>query len=157
MNISSPVGSAKPSPNRYRRANQQRSESARSQSPVPASTPPAIDDKTTVGPRPILRSNGHNRVSSVDDSSHVERPQPELAKRYRRRSLGNMDPSAYPNLELQMPVASSTQSGPYDFIAFDTNQRPRSAHSHHDSSVSVHSAHSSTSSVRLPPDLVPFS
>jgi hypothetical protein len=154
MNISSPAGSAKPSPNRYRRANQQRTDSARSQSPVPASTPPAIDDKTTVGPPPVFRSNGHNRVSSVDDSSHLERPQPELAKRYRRRSLGNMDPAAYPNLELQIPVSSSPQSGPYDFIAFDTNQRPRSAHSHRDSSGSVHSAHSSTSSVRLPSDMV---
>lgn len=148
MNISSPVGSAKPSPNRYRRANQ-RAESARSQSPVPASTPPAIDDKTVAGALPVLRSSGHHRVSSVDDSSHRERPQPELAKRYRRRSLGNMDSSAYPGLELQMPV-SSPQSGPYDFIAFDANQRPRSAHSHRGSSGSVQSAHSSSSSVRLP-------
>lgn len=156
MNISSPVGSAKPSPNRYRRANQQRTDSARSQSPVPASTSPAIDDKTVAGSLPVLRSNGHNRVSSVDDSSHLERPQPELAKRYRRRSLGNMDTSAYPSLELQMPVSSS-QSGPYDFIAFDTNQRPRSAHSHRGSSGSVQSAHSSSSSVRQPLNWVEFS
>ncbi|KAJ5167500.1 uncharacterized protein N7482_006281 [Penicillium canariense] len=148
MNISSPAGSAKPSPNRYRRANQQRTEGARPQSPAPASTPPAAEDQTAAGPRIILRSNGHNRVSSVDDSSHLERPQPELAKRYRRRSLGNMDPSTYPNMELQMPLSSSSQYGSYDFIAFDTKERPRSAHSHRDSSVSVHSAHSSTSSVR---------
>ncbi|KAJ5682961.1 hypothetical protein N7462_006126 [Penicillium macrosclerotiorum] len=146
MNISSPSGSAKPSPNRYRRANQQRTEGSHSQSPAAA---PLGEDQPVPAavPRPILRHNGHSRVSSVDDSSHLERPQPELAKRYRRRSLGTMDPSAYPSLELQLPGSSSTQSGPYDFIAFDSNQRPRSSHSHRDSSVSVHSAHSSTSSV----------
>lgn len=146
MTISSPSGSAKPSPNRYRRGNQ-RAENARSQSPASAS--PAEDQR--VGPpvtRPVLlRSNGHTRVSSVDDSSHVERPQPELAKRYRRRSLSTMDPAAYPNLQIQLPVSSSPPSGPYDFISFDSNQRPRSAHSHRDSTGSVHSTHSSTSSV----------
>lgn len=149
MTISSPSGSAKPSPNRYRRGNQ-RAENARPQSPAPASAPAAEDQ--TVGATPparpvLLRSNGHTRVSSVDDSSHVERPQPELAKRYRRRSLSTMDPAAYPNLQIQLPVSSSPTSGPYDFISFDSNQRPRSAHSRRDSSGSVHSARSSASSV----------
>lgn len=148
MNISSPSGSAKPSPNRYRRPNQ-RSDNARSQSPAPASAPAADDQSIGVTTtRPILlRSNGHTRVSSVDDSSHVDRPQPELAKRYRRRSLGTMDPAAYPNLQIQLPVSSSPPSGTYDFISFDSSQRPRSAHSHRDSSGSGHSRHSSTSSV----------
>lgn len=148
MTISSPSGSAKPSPNRYRRGNQ-RADNTRSQSPAPASAP-AVDDQAigAMSTRPVLlRSNGHTRVSSVDDSSHVERPQPELAKRYRRRSLSTMDPAAYPNLQIQLPVSSSPPSGSYDFISFDSNQRPRSAHSHRDSSGSVHSTHSSASSV----------
>lgn len=150
MNISSPSGSAKPSPNRYRRSNQ-RADGARSQSPAPASAPAADDQTTAVTPtRPVLnRSNGHGRVASVDDSSHADRPQPELAKRYRRRSLSIMDPAAYPNLQIQLPVSRSPSSGSYDFTSFDSGQRPSSAHSHRDSSGSVHSTYSSASSVSL--------
>jgi len=168
MTISSPAGSAKPSPNRYRRANQ----TARSQSPVqtttttttttaagsssssssPSTAPVSSDDSAVTGLR-APRFNAHHRGSSADESSNADKNQPELAKRYRRRSLGNMDPSTYPDLNLQLPVSSSTspaQSGPYDFISFDSNQnqRPRSSHSHRNSSGSQHSAHSSTSSVR---------
>ncbi|KAJ5994783.1 hypothetical protein N7481_001760 [Penicillium waksmanii] len=149
MTISSPAGSAKPSPNRYRRPNQ----TARSQSPVPASSPvsPPTDDQTnaTTGLR-TPRYNPHHRGLSADDTSHADKQQPDMAKRYRRRSLGNMDPSTYPDLNLQLPVSSSppTLSGPYDFISFEANQRPRSSHSHRTSSGSQHSANSSTSSVR---------
>lgn len=148
MTIPSPSGSAKPSPNRYRRGNQ-RADNARSQPPAPAAAS-AVEDQTASAPvnRPVLlRSHGHTRVSSADDSSHLRRPQPELAKRYRRRSLSTMDPAAYPNLQIQLPVSSSPPAGPYDFISFESNQRPRSAHSHRDSSGSVHSTHSSASSV----------
>ncbi|CAG8908614.1 unnamed protein product [Penicillium egyptiacum] len=139
MNISSP----KPSPNRYRRT-PQRAEAAPS-SPAPSPIPTVIVDDFG-GPRQA-RQNAHNRVSSVDDSSHVDRAQPE---RYRRRSLGNMDATAYPNLSLDFPTSSSSSSQPgsYDFITFDTNQRPASAHSQRDSVGSVHSTHSSTSSTR---------
>lgn len=150
MTISSPAGSAKPSPNRYRRANQ----NARSQSPAPASSPasaPSEEPNNTTGLR-APRYNAHHRGSSADESSHGDKQQPELAKRYRRRSLGNMDPSTYPDLNLQLPVSSPSQpqSGPYDFISFDANQRPRSSHSHRTSSGSQHSANSSTSSVCAP-------
>lgn len=148
MNISSPSGSAKPSPNRYRRSNQ-RADTARSQSPAPASVS-AADDQASVGPpsRPgLLRSNVHARVASVDDSSHPDRPQPELAKRYRRRSLGTMDPATDPNLQIHLPVSSSPSSGSYDFITFDSNPRPHSAHSRRESSGSVQSTRSSASSV----------
>ncbi|KAJ6117298.1 hypothetical protein N7512_007023 [Penicillium capsulatum] len=153
MNISSPAGSVKPSPNRYRRANQ-RVESARSQSPASSPAMPADDQNSgVVTAHPVLRSTPHNRGASVDDSSHGERTQPELAKRYRRRSVGNIDPAAYPNLQLQLPISSpqSAQSNPYDFIAFDSNQRPHSSHSHKGSSGSDRSAHSSASSAREGP------
>ncbi|KAJ5286593.1 hypothetical protein N7478_002279 [Penicillium angulare] len=163
MTISSPAGSVKPSPNRYRRSNQ-RSQSPAPPAPHPVSTSPATST-TTTSPTPasdeqttethtpragIPRSNGHNRYSSVDDASHVDRSQPEVAKRYRRRSMGGMDPASYPNLQLPLPSPSEQQpaSGPYDFIAFDTNQRPQSSHSHRGSSGSVHSTHSSASSAR---------
>ncbi|KAJ5725070.1 uncharacterized protein N7483_006427 [Penicillium malachiteum] len=153
-----PAGSVKPSPNRYRRPNQ-RSQSPGS-NPTPASavaststsTPsaPVTVEQANVAqtPRPILRSKGHNRYSSVDDSSHGERPQ-EAAKRYRRRSMGNMDPASYPNFQLQLPTLSTpqpSQSDPYDFIAFDTKEAPQSAHSHRESSGSVQSTHSSAPS-----------
>ncbi|KAF7720143.1 Uncharacterized protein PECH_007431 [Penicillium ucsense] len=142
---------AKPSPNRYRRPNQQRADSFQSQSSGSVTTPPAVEDKLPLGSGPILRTGGHNRVSSVDDASVQEKTQPELAKRYRRRSLGTMDPATYPQLDVQLPAASATQSGPYDFIAFDSNTRPRSAHSHRDSVASGHSTQSSTSSAREGP------
>ncbi|KAJ5788829.1 uncharacterized protein N7518_005840 [Penicillium psychrosexuale] len=138
MNISSP----KPSPNRYRRT-PQRAEAAPS-SPAPSPIPTVIVDDFG-GPRPV-RPSAHSRVSSVDDSSYVDRAQPE---RYRRRSLGNMDAAAYPNLPLDFPTSPSSQpqSGSYDFITFDANQRPASSHSQRDSVGSVNSTHSSASSV----------
>lgn len=151
MNISSPTGAVKPSPNRYRRP--QRAEGVRAQSPAPvsasASSLPAEDKTSGAMPvRPILRSTVHNRVSSVDDSSHTEKAAPE---RYRRRSLGNMDPASIPSLQLQLPTSSSPpQSGSYDFISFDSNSRPHSSHSRRDSSGSNHSRHSSASSVGYP-------
>ncbi|EPS25147.1 hypothetical protein PDE_00078 [Penicillium oxalicum 114-2] len=141
---------AKPSPNRYRRPNQQRADSFQSQSSGLVSTPPAVEDKVQSGSAPVLRSPGHNRVSSVDDASPQEKSQPELAKRYRRRSLGTMDSATYPHLDLQLPTpaASSPQPGAYDFIAFDSGPRPRSSHSHRDSVASAHSTQSSSSSLR---------
>ncbi|KAJ5819062.1 hypothetical protein N7474_004653 [Penicillium riverlandense] len=154
MNISSPSGAVKPSPNRYRRGNQRAeaaspSQSSATGSPLQASTVVTPEDQAAaVSSTPnVLRLNGHSRVSSVDDSSYVDRSQPELAKRYRRRSLGNIDSSAYPNLQLQLPT-TTPPSGSYDFISFDSNRRPQSAHSQRESLGSIHSAHSSTSSVR---------
>ncbi|KAJ5433801.1 hypothetical protein N7491_004396 [Penicillium cf. griseofulvum] len=148
MNTSSP----KPSPNRYRRTPQRAEAAAAPPSPAASSPIPTVTVDDFGGPRPA-RTNAHNRVSSVDDSSHLERVQPE---RYRRRSLGNMDATAYPNLSLDFPTSSSSQSqtGSYDFITFDTNQRPASAHSQRDSVGSVHSTHSSASSARegTPPE-----
>lgn len=141
MNISSPAGSVKPSPNRYRRPNQ-RAEGTQSHPPA------AMGDQTNgvANTRPVLRSMGHARVSSVDDSSHVERPQPELASRYRRRSVGNIDPASYPSIQLTRPT-SPPQSGSHDSNSFSSNQRPRSSHSHRESAGSVDSTHSSASSV----------
>jgi hypothetical protein len=151
MNMNSPTGSVKPSPNRYRRP--QRTEGARDQSPAPASASasasPADEKTTTPLPvRPTLRS-AHNRVSSVDGVSNAEKAAPE---RYRRRSLGNMDSASIPNLQLQLPHTSSSppQSGSYDFISFESNPRPHSSHSRRDSSGSNHSRRSSGSSVGYP-------
>lgn len=159
MNLSSPAGSAKPSPNRYRRPNQRVEGDAGPQPPAVDSPAQgaasistiAVDDQMGAPvysfPRTMRRPNGHHRVASADDSSRLERPQPELAKRYRRRSLGNFDSAAYPGLQRQQPTFSSAQSGAYDFTTFDAYRRPRSAHSQHESAGSIHSVHSSASSV----------
>ncbi|KAJ5970224.1 uncharacterized protein N7479_000142 [Penicillium vulpinum] len=144
LNTSSP----KPSPNRYRRTPQRAEAATTPSSPAPPSPIPTVIVDDLGGPRPA-RPNAHNRVASVDDSSNVERVQPE---RYRRRSLGNMDATAYPNLSLDFPTSSPSQSqsqpGSYDFITFDTNPRPASAHSQRDSVGSVNSTQSSASSAR---------
>lgn len=137
--------SPKPSPNRYRRTTQ-RVEAATAPSTTASAPIPTVVVDDLGGPRPI-RTSAHNRVSSVDDSSHGERVQPE---RYRRRSLGNMDATAYPNLQLDFPTSPPSRPGSYDFITFDSDQRPVSAHSQRDSVGSVQSAHSSASSVRSP-------
>lgn len=162
MNISSPTV-ARPSPDRYRRGTRRPDGAGASQ---PAATPtnaPGLarvpsgmtDDHSSQssyvsgskGPvQDASRTPGHNRVPSADDSSRTEK-QPELAKRYRRRSWGNMDNAGLINLQLHLPSSSPipTTSG-HDY--FDTTHRPNSAQSHRDVSGGSHSAHSSTSSVR---------
>ncbi|PLB44602.1 hypothetical protein P170DRAFT_368106 [Aspergillus steynii IBT 23096] len=153
MNISSPT--VRPSPDRYRRG------SRRPDSVV--GTPPATTTTNASGPsRPQSespdenhlqeppRNPGHHRGSSADDTSRGEKSQPELAKRYRRRSWGNMDNAGLINLQLHLPTSSPTPSAASGTDYFDTNHRPRSAQSHRDVTTSIHSTPSSTSSAREP-------
>ncbi|KAL4809323.1 hypothetical protein BDV18DRAFT_157080 [Aspergillus unguis] len=146
MNMSSPTVS-RPSPDRYRRGNR------RSDVPTGArASPPIMDENptTATGARNLVPDSkaGHTRVSSADDASRQEKPQPELAKRYRRRSWGNMDNTGLINLELKLPVASPIPM-PKGQDYFD-QERPRSAQSNRDVSGSIHSARSSSSSVADP-------
>jgi hypothetical protein len=162
MTISSPTVS-RPSPDRYRRGN--RRSDAPTGAPSTATGPaparlslPIMDEPqqhtTSLGPpgvRNLVPDNkshniGHTRVPSADDISRSEKPQPELAKRYRRRSWGNIDNTGLINLELKLPVSSPIPM-PKGQDYFD-QERPRSAQSHRDVSGSIHSARSSTSSVR---------
>ncbi|KAH8433524.1 uncharacterized protein LDX57_011158 [Aspergillus melleus] len=152
MNISSPT--VRPSPDRYRRGSR-RPDSVVGTPPAttttnasgPSRSPSGTPDENSLQAPP--RNLGHHRGSSADDTSRGEKSQPELAKRYRRRSWGNMDNAGLINLELHLPTSSPTPSaGGTDY--FDTNHRPRSAQSHRDVTTSVHSAHSSTSSVPEP-------
>ncbi|KAL2871800.1 uncharacterized protein BJX67DRAFT_369354 [Aspergillus lucknowensis] len=167
MNISSPTVS-RPSPDRYRRGNRRSdaptgaqpgalpangSGSARQSPPISDENPqqPAVSGQ--LGTRSLVpdsgsHSIGHTRAPSADDAAFSEKPQPELAKRYRRRSWGNIDNTGLINLQLNLP-ASSPIPMPKGQDYFDQD-RPRSAQSHKDVSGSVHSARSSTSSIRDP-------
>lgn len=161
MNISSPTV-ARPSPDRYRRGTRRPDGAGASQ---PAANPvnapgsgrlaPTTDDHLSQsntasgskGPaQDTSRKPGHNRVPSADDSSRTEK-QPELAKRYRRRSWGNIDNAGLINLQLHLPSSSPIPTtGGHDY--FDPSHRPNSAQSNRDASGSNHSPNSSTSSVR---------
>ncbi|KAE8402019.1 hypothetical protein BDV37DRAFT_167058 [Aspergillus pseudonomiae] len=161
MNISSPTV-ARPSPDRYRRGSRRPDGAGASQPAVtPANAPgsgrlpPTTDDHLaqsnialgSKGPaQDTSRKPGHNRAPSADDSSRTEK-QPELAKRYRRRSCGNLDNAGLINLQLHLPSSSPIPTtGGHDY--FDPTNRPNSAQSNRDASGSNHSPHSSTSSVR---------
>ena len=139
-NLPSPASlgnlSSKPFPDRYRRG-------VRRDGPSPTigddlSSPASLKSPLSSMPQ----NRAHTRVSSAD-GARQERPQPDLAKRYRRRSVGNIDTNAPIHLPLNLP-SSSLSSGSHDY--FDSNPRPSSSHSRKDSG-SNHSAHSSTSSV----------
>ncbi|KAE8142526.1 hypothetical protein BDV38DRAFT_125787 [Aspergillus pseudotamarii] len=161
MNISSPTVT-RPSPDRYRRGTRRPDGAGASQpavtpanAPVSGRLPQTTDDHLSQsstasgskGPaQDTSRKPGHNRVPSADDSSRTEK-QPELAKRYRRRSWGNMDNAGLINLQLHLPSSSPIPTtGGHDY--FDPSHRPNSAQSNRDASGSNHSPNSSTSSVR---------
>ncbi|EAW07181.1 uncharacterized protein ACLA_018850 [Aspergillus clavatus NRRL 1] len=145
MNISSPTV-ARPSPERYRRANRRAEPAVGTQATVASPGLPAEDQSTSKNALPDpARSRGHTRVSSADDTARPEKPQAELAKRYRRRSWANIDNAGLINLQLHLPSSPTPMLNLHDY--FDPNNRPDSAQSKGDVPGSVHSANSSTSSV----------
>ncbi|KAL5694918.1 hypothetical protein EMGR_001940 [Emarellia grisea] len=146
MNVSSPTV-ARPSPDRYRRGSRRSDNAAGAQSTVTASSLPGEDQLASKNAlQEPSRKPGHARVSSMDDTARPEKPQAELAKRYRRRSWGNIDNAGLINLQLHLPSSPTPILNVHDY--FDPNNRPQSAQSHRDVSGSNHSANSSTSSVR---------
>ncbi|RAL16947.1 uncharacterized protein BO97DRAFT_79762 [Aspergillus homomorphus CBS 101889] len=165
MNISSPTVS-RPSPDRYRRGNRRPDSAAGLPSPQPHTSAPGsartapvtMDDSflqpgtpsspgSTGSASDGARRPGHVRAPSADDTTRADKPQTELAKRYRRRSWGTIDNAGLINMQLHLPTSSPIPStGGNDY--FDQNHRPRSAQSNRDVQGSIPSAHSSTSSVR---------
>ena len=149
LNNSSPTV-AKSSPDRYRRGNRRAegiaspTANSPSGSTAPTTTAPtpkmttSVDDSHLTG-IPGQQTHGHARVSSADDVGRTDRPQTELAKRYRRRSWGNMDNAGLINLQLHLPSASPT---PYTGGSDYFDQTPQKQ----DGPGSIHSQ-SSTSSV----------
>ncbi|PYH49410.1 uncharacterized protein BP01DRAFT_287712 [Aspergillus saccharolyticus JOP 1030-1] len=165
MSISSPTV-ARPSPDRYRRGNRRPDSAAglpspqlQPNAPGSARTPPAtVDDSLLQSGTPSspgstgsvsdgARRSGHVRAPSADDTSRSDKPQTELAKRYRRRSWGTIDNAGLINMQLHLPTSSPIPStGGHDY--FDQIHRPQSAQSNRDVQGNIPSAHSSTSSVR---------
>lgn len=139
MNISSPTV-AKTSPDRYRRGNR-RSEVAANPVSSNDSTagytalPPTTRDDSHLPSGPAAQPRGHARVSSADDTSRADRPPTELAKRYRRRSWGNMDNTGLINLQLHLPAASPTPTaGGHDYFDQTPQSQPNGSSSIHSQS-----------------------
>ena len=149
---------AKPSPDRYRRGNKRAEnvpggQSSTSHAPMSFTPTVTVDDHSSSSvPKGYLpsptRNKGHTRVSSADETLRTERPSPDLAKRYRRRSWGTMDNAHLINMQLHLPM-SPVQSAGGQSAGGQTGyfDRPRSAHSQKGTPGSSHSPTSSTSSV----------
>jgi hypothetical protein len=164
----SPSGSAKPSPDRYRRGNRRAENVAGAQPfstqaglnapvliPVRASSyDGSTQTGTTLHPqdvslpsRPRSLMQGHVRVSSADDTRSEKSQHPEIAKRYRRRSwASSLDVAGALDSNVQVPSNSLFTPLP-DLRMPAERARPRSAHSHNGSTDSIHSSRSSTTSV----------
>lgn len=154
MNISSPTV-AKPSPDRYRRGNRRAEGAAGAQSTNASHHPgPSVDDSQLASLPGHPTARGHVRVSSADDTSRPDRPQTELAKRYRRRSWGNMDNAGLINLQLHLPSASPTPSttGQDYFDQTKPTQNEGSTHSAQSSTSTVRDGDSSSSARGKPDD-----
>ncbi|KAL1860974.1 bud neck involved protein [Paecilomyces lecythidis] len=166
MNIASPVIQPKPSPDRYRRGNRRAENSTgahnsagvlATSSPVgrastPDSTTQASVSSSASVQRPFLApdrsAGGHVRVSSADDTRSEKLQQPELAKRYRRRSWATIDTAGVAGLSGETP--SPETSGTNLSTARSREERPssRSSHSANGSTDSIHSMRSNHSAPR---------
>jgi hypothetical protein len=170
LNIPSPTGSAKPSPDRYRRGNR-RGENATSghpallpggsngSGPTPTRSSPATEESpnstnTSSSSLPSLSAGGHApkhvRVPSADDS-RPEKPQhPELAKRYRRRSWASMDAAGPLIADERMPLDTPLFAPLSDMnVSQASSSSPHPTDPSNGSTESIHSAASSTVSVKL--------
>lgn len=151
LNLSSPAAatstSTKPSPDRYRRG--KRSQDTTTAQPavtIPtrsSSFDPAATTTISQPPRPTIA--GHARVPSADDT-RVEKPtNPEIAKRYRRRSWANIDAAG---AHAQEAPSTSSLFSPLPELKFDNEPaRPTSSYSQKNpSSESLHSDHKGSAS-----------
>lgn len=149
--------SSKPPPDRYRRG----SRGVSGGPPTNVPTSPTVSSTTLDShasssqcpsssadrqnsSRNVPRVGGHGRGSSTDETAGTEKQQPELAKRYRRRSVGTVDSANLLNMECQVPKSETDLS---NLHPRDAAIRPRSIHSQRDSTGSIESARSSSSSV----------
>ncbi|KAJ9244707.1 hypothetical protein C8Q69DRAFT_228417 [Paecilomyces variotii] len=166
MNISSPVLAPKPSPDRYRRGNRRadNSTAAHNSAGVLATSGPvgrvSTPDSTTQGnasstssvQRPFLSpdrsAGGHVRVSSADDTRSERLQQPELAKRYRRRSWATIDTAGVAGLRGETPSPENTLINMSGARSREERPSSRSSHSANGSTDSIHSTRSNHSAPR---------
>ncbi|EEH15993.2 hypothetical protein PABG_06080 [Paracoccidioides brasiliensis Pb03] len=155
---SSTSTSAKPSPDRYRRGQRRVGQTNQVQN-SPGNASPSVANGLShpnLSPGTSQNTTGPHyfRGASVDDALLIEKPQStELAKRYRRRSLGSLDTKGLTNFA---PPKTSTEPtarlNPEDLSMPDNLRRPHSAnapsanvysHAHKGSTESVASTRSS--------------
>ncbi|KAL1967460.1 hypothetical protein VTN77DRAFT_3245 [Rasamsonia byssochlamydoides] len=164
LTLSSPSGSAKPSPDRYRRGNRRAENVAGGSNasvPVPmrsssvdGSAPEGTAISTPTLSQPLMPRSavqGHVRTPSADDTRQEKPQHPELAKRYRRRSWASLDAPGVLDSKERMPPNASLFAPLPDLKSSAERSRPPSAHSHRGSTDSSHSVRSSTPSVKREP------
>ncbi|GAD97681.1 hypothetical protein ANI_1_1402014 [Paecilomyces variotii No. 5] len=166
MNIASPVIAPKPSPDRYRRGNRRADNStgAHNSAGVLATSSPVghastLDSTTQASvssassvQRPFLApdrsAGGHVRVSSADDTRSEKLQQPELAKRYRRRSWATIDTAGVAGLRGETPSPENTGMNLSNARSREERPSSRSSHSANGSTDSIHSTRSNHSAPR---------
>ncbi|KAL1953285.1 hypothetical protein VTO42DRAFT_3319 [Malbranchea cinnamomea] len=100
-----PASPAKPSPDRYRRGQRQQQHPHNIATPQPATT--TASPSLFPSDRSKLNLPHHTRGASADDVQIQKPPSPpELAKRYRRRSLGSLDTAGLANFASSEPSPS---------------------------------------------------
>ncbi|KAK2749968.1 bud neck involved protein [Onygenales sp. PD_40] len=141
-NASPSSPTAKPSPDRYRRGQRRVEQNGQTQSNTGSASSVASGSASTS----TSGASYHSRGASADDA-FMDKPQaPELAKRYRRRSLGSLDTTGLVNFASNPSSEATVSLSTPDLPMPDYQQRPHSAHSpshrHNGSSDSVSSTRS---------------
>ncbi|KUL90269.1 hypothetical protein ZTR_02012 [Talaromyces verruculosus] len=128
---------SKPLPDRYRRV--KRTATDDNTAPQPAVSIPArsssydLSATAVVLPQPARPTIvTHNRTPSADDSRIGKQSNPDVAKRYRRRSWANMDAFSQ-----ESPLDSSSLFAPLPDLKFTTPELSRPASSNSEKSNSV--------------------
>ncbi|PGG96803.1 hypothetical protein AJ79_09448 [Helicocarpus griseus UAMH5409] len=140
---------SKPSPDRYRRGQRRVEQASQGQNGI-ANVSPSVLNGSHLNFAPNAKNvpfPHHSRGASADDA-FIDKPQsPELAKRYRRRSLGSLDTTGLMNFSQSKPASEATVSLSTQNSSMPDRQRPHSAHTyshaHKGSSESVTSTRSS--------------
>lgn len=128
--------SSKPLPDRYRRVKRTATDD---NTTAPAVSIPArsssydLSATAVVLPQPARPAIvTHTRTPSADDSRVGRQSNPDVAKRYRRRSWANMDAFSQ-----ESPLDSSSLFAPFPDLKFTTPELSRPASSHSARSISV--------------------
>jgi hypothetical protein len=143
----------KPLPDRYRRGKRTTEDSATATAPHPAVPIPARSSSYDISPTTVTLPQAsrpsivlHGRTPSADDSRLARQPNPDIAKRYRRRSWANMDAFS------QESPLDAALFAPLPDLKFTTPELSRPTSSQSEKSSSVENGHVETKS-SVPPSI----